>query len=88
MLVYAIATQLPSGATEVDGDRPLLRDDAVFAVKPSLVRRFVPRAGDDPERPPGVQGRWVSLELDLVLAPGARRQRARRYGPDPLAWIA
>ena len=44
--------------------------DTVFAVKPSLVREFRERAADDPERPPGVEVPWVSLELDLVLAPG------------------
>jgi hydroxyquinol 1,2-dioxygenase len=44
--------------------------DTVFAVKPSLVREFRERAAADPERPPGVEVPWVSLELDLVLAPG------------------
>jgi hydroxyquinol 1,2-dioxygenase len=47
-----------------------LDTDTVFAVKPSLVREFRERAADDPERPPGVEVPWVSLELDLVLAPG------------------
>ncbi len=47
-----------------------LDDDTVFAVKPSLVREFRERAADDPQRPPGVDVPWVSLELDLVLAPG------------------
>jgi hydroxyquinol 1,2-dioxygenase len=47
-----------------------LDGDTVFAVKPSLVREFRERAADDPERPPGVEVPWVSLELDLVLAPG------------------
>lgn len=49
-----------------------LDDDTVFAVKPSLVRSFEERAADDPERPAGVERPWVSLELDLVLAPGSR----------------
>ena len=39
-------------------------------MKPSLLRRFEERAADDPERPAGVEEPWVSLELDLVLAPG------------------
>ena len=47
-----------------------LDSDAVFAVKRSLLRTFVPRAADDPERPPGVEGEWCSVECDLSLAPG------------------
>jgi catechol 1,2-dioxygenase len=46
-----------------------LDSDAVFAVKPSLLRRFVPRAADDPGRPAGVVGEWVSVENDLALVP-------------------
>ena len=53
-----------------DAASDYLDDDAVFAVKPSLARAFAERGADDPERPPGVTGDWVSLELDLVLAPG------------------
>jgi hypothetical protein len=45
-----------------------LDSDAVFAVKPSLLRDFVKRSADDPERPDGVEGPWVSVENDLVLA--------------------
>jgi hydroxyquinol 1,2-dioxygenase len=47
-----------------------LDSDAVFAVKPSLLRRFEERDGDDPARPDGVQGAWCSLNCDFVLAPG------------------
>lgn len=58
-------------ATHVfDAASEYLDSDAVFAVKRSLVRPFVARAADDPERPPAIEGDWVSLELDLVLAPG------------------
>jgi hydroxyquinol 1,2-dioxygenase len=46
-----------------------LDSDAVFAVKPSLLREFVPRTGDDPATPAGSVGDWVSVENDLVLAP-------------------
>ena len=53
-----------------DADSEYLDRDTVFAVKPSLLRTFQPRAADDPERPDAVAGAWVSLELDLVLAPG------------------
>lgn len=53
-----------------DSASPYLDDDAVFAVKPSLAREFIERAADDPDSPPGISGEWMSLELDLVLAPG------------------
>ncbi len=43
--------------------------DAVFAVKPSLLREFVERAPDDPERPEGIDGPWWSLHSDFVLVP-------------------
>src|SRR3954453_8143739 len=52
-----------------DGQSDYLESDAVFAVKPSLVRHFEPRAGDDPERPDGVEGEWYSVESDFVLVP-------------------
>jgi hydroxyquinol 1,2-dioxygenase len=44
-----------------------LDSDAVFAVKPSLMREIVPRSADDPERPDGVDGEWASLACDIVL---------------------
>jgi protocatechuate 3,4-dioxygenase beta subunit len=47
-----------------------LDSDAVFAVKPSLLRTFVAREPDDPQRPDGVDGPWFSLESDFVLVPG------------------
>jgi hydroxyquinol 1,2-dioxygenase len=47
-----------------------LDGDAVFAVKPSLLRTFAARDADDPARPPGIEGPWCSLESDLVLVPG------------------
>ena len=53
-----------------DAESPYLENDAVFAVKPSLIYRFRDHQADDPERPPGTTGPWVSLELDLVLAGG------------------
>ena len=61
-----------------DRESAYLDSDAVFAVKPSLLRDFVPRPADDPERPAGVEGRWFSVRNDIVLAPsGARRATAR-----------
>ena len=53
-----------------DADSEYLDRDTVFAVKPSLLRQFEERSADDPQRPPGVERPWVSLTLDLVLAPG------------------
>ncbi|MGZ4396262.1 MAG: dioxygenase family protein, partial [Gaiellaceae bacterium] len=44
-----------------DAASDYLDSDAVFAVKPSLVRDFVARSADDPERPAGVDGAWVSV---------------------------
>lgn len=52
-----------------DGETDYLDSDAVFAVKPSLVRSFVHRSADDPERPSGVAGDWYSVENDIVLVP-------------------
>ena len=46
-----------------------LDSDAVFAVKPSLLRGFEKHSAEDPEKPAGVDGEWVSLECDIVLAP-------------------
>jgi len=33
-----------------------------------LMRDFVERSPDDPDRPAAVDGEWVSVENDLVLA--------------------
>jgi hydroxyquinol 1,2-dioxygenase len=53
-----------------DASSEYIDSDAVFAVKPSLLREFVGRAADDPEAPAGVHGTWWSLESDFVLVPG------------------
>jgi hydroxyquinol 1,2-dioxygenase len=52
-----------------DAESAYLDSDAVFAVKPSLLRQFLPRQADDPQRPPGIEGAWYSVDNDLVLAP-------------------
>jgi catechol 1,2-dioxygenase len=44
-----------------------LDSDAVFAVKPSLIKKFDRREAFDPERPAGVEGAWASVEVDFVL---------------------
>ena len=53
-----------------DRDSVYLDSDTVFAVKPSLLRGFVDREADDPERPEGVEEAWCSLECDILLARG------------------
>jgi hydroxyquinol 1,2-dioxygenase len=62
-----------------DAGSDYLDSDAVFAVKPSLLRTFTPRAADDPERPDGISGSWLALESDFALAPG----EAGEPGHDP-----
>jgi catechol 1,2-dioxygenase len=52
-----------------DAESDYLDSDAVFAVKPSLVRHFEARPADDPERPDGVAGEWYSVQSDVVLVP-------------------
>jgi hydroxyquinol 1,2-dioxygenase len=42
-----------------DATSEYLDSDTVFAVKPSLLRTFVERSADDPERPASVEGGWV-----------------------------
>jgi catechol 1,2-dioxygenase len=51
-----------------------LDDDTVMAVKTSLIRDFQERSAEDPDRPDGVTQPWVSLELEIVLAPGTDQQ--------------
>jgi hydroxyquinol 1,2-dioxygenase len=60
---HAVSTHVFDAASDY------LDSDAVFAVKPSLLREFRERPADDPDRPAGVQGEWVSLENDIVLSP-------------------
>ena len=56
-----------------DRDSEHIDSDAVFAVKPSLLRELTAHPAGDPQRPPGLAGhtgRWWSLASDFVLAPG------------------
>jgi protocatechuate 3,4-dioxygenase beta subunit len=50
-----------------DAASDYLDSDAVFAVKPSLVRTFLAHEADDPTRPAAVAGPWYSVENDIVL---------------------
>ena len=52
-----------------DARSSYIESDAVFAVKPSLLREFVARAAEDPDKPAGIDGVWWSLESDFVLVP-------------------
>jgi hydroxyquinol 1,2-dioxygenase len=52
-----------------DAASDYLDSDAVFAVKPSLVREFVVHGAHEPGTPAGVSGEWCSVENDIVLAP-------------------
>ena len=54
-----------------DAESEYLDSDAVFAVKPTLLRDFVQRSADDPDRPEGVAGEWFSVENQIVLVPDA-----------------
>jgi len=68
-----IAVSAPRHRTVVthifDRDSDFLDSDAVFAVKPSLIKRFEMRDALDPERPRGINEPWCSAEVDFVLAP-------------------
>jgi catechol 1,2-dioxygenase len=69
--VIARAPGYRTVATHVfDASSAFLDSDAVFAVKPSLLRTFVAHKAGDPETPTGVEGDWYSVENDIVLAPG------------------
>jgi hypothetical protein len=52
-----------------DSESDYLGSDAVFAFKPSLVREFILRSRDDPERPQGIEEDWCAVRNDVVLAP-------------------
>ncbi len=52
-----------------DGTSQHIDGDAVFAVKPSLMRELVPHPDGDPDQPPGITGKWWSLASDFVLVP-------------------
>jgi hydroxyquinol 1,2-dioxygenase len=57
-----------------DAESPYLDSDAVFAVKPSLIRAFEPRQPDDVDAPDGVDGTWYAVDgMDIVLVEGQTR---------------
>ncbi|HEX8969128.1 MAG TPA: dioxygenase [Chloroflexota bacterium] len=52
-----------------DSRSAYLDSDAVFAVKPSLIREFQPRSAGDPETPVGIVEPWCLVDNDIVLHP-------------------
>lgn len=64
-----------------DSDSDFLDTDAVFAVKPSLIKTLVEHAATDPGRPQGVDERWFSTEVDFVLDFAGITSRA--FNPSP-----
>lgn len=50
-----------------DADSEYLDSDAVFAVKPNLIKPLEPREASHTPRPAGIDGSWVSLEVDFTL---------------------
>lgn len=84
-LIVRAAGYAPVTTHIFDRESAYLDSDAVFAVKPSLLRDFVPRPADDPERPDGVDRPWFSVRNDLVLAPdaGRRPSEAHRSSASP-----
>jgi hypothetical protein len=52
-----------------DADSAYLNEDAVFAVKPSLLRTFTKHDADEPDTPPGVDTVWYDVVFDVRLQP-------------------
>jgi catechol 1,2-dioxygenase len=67
-MIVAAAGYRPLTTHIFDAESEYIDSDAVFAVKPSLLRRFESRVADDPERPSGATGEWFSVRSDFVLA--------------------
>jgi hydroxyquinol 1,2-dioxygenase len=55
-----------------DGESEHIDGDAVFAVKPSLLRTLTAHPAGDPQRPAGITGDWWSLASDFVLVPDGK----------------
>jgi protocatechuate 3,4-dioxygenase beta subunit len=54
-----------------DSESPYLDSDAVFGVKQSLVRKLVVHDPELEGAPPGIQGSWYTVDIDIVLQPEA-----------------
>jgi protocatechuate 3,4-dioxygenase beta subunit len=71
-MIVRAADHAPVATHIFDAASEYLDSDAVFAVKASLVRPFVLRAAEDPDRPAAVAGPWYSVQCDFVLVPTTR----------------
>ena len=60
---------LPVTTHVFDSESRYLESDAVFGVKPSLVRAFAMHDPGDPAVGSGMSGRWYSTDIDIVLEP-------------------
>ena len=58
-----------------DSTSRYLDSDVVFGVKPSLVRTFVEHDPAVEPPPPGIAGRWCSVDIEIVLQPNAGESR-------------
>jgi hydroxyquinol 1,2-dioxygenase len=63
-----------------DQSSEYLDSDAVFAVKPTLLREFITHRPDAPGTPDGITTDWVSVRNDLVLAPAVAADNGSRPG--------
>ncbi len=52
-----------------DSESRYLESDVVFGVKPSLVRQMVAHDPSTDAPPAGIQGRWYTVDIDVVLQP-------------------
>jgi hydroxyquinol 1,2-dioxygenase len=59
-----------------DSESRYLASDAVFGVKPSLVRTLVPHDPAIEAAPEGIRGTWYSVDIDMVLQPEDRVSRS------------
>jgi protocatechuate 3,4-dioxygenase beta subunit len=66
-----------------DADSPYLDSDAVFGVKPSLVRRFEPHDAATEQPPPGMGERWYTVDCTIALQPaGTAAPDGKTAAPD------
>jgi catechol 1,2-dioxygenase len=50
-----------------DSESPYLESDAVFGVKQSLVHTLEVHDGEREPAPPGIDGHWYTVDIDVVL---------------------
>jgi hydroxyquinol 1,2-dioxygenase len=60
---------LPVTTHVFDSESRYLESDAVFGVKPSLVRTFAVHDPSDAAEGSGMSGRWYTTDIDIVLEP-------------------